>query len=159
MSLFDSFATDKNIEKTGITYTPDSKTAITLARAGGANVKYQKLLVAETKPFKRQINSDTMDTEVEKKILREVYAKTVILSWETLVGSEDDEDNPPRLATGIEPWPGYNGDLTEDGLVPFTVENVVRILVLLPELFSEIMQTASNYALFRQQEREDDAKN
>lgn len=158
MSLFDSFGTDKNVEKTGITYTPDSQTAITLARAGGANVKYQKMLVAETKPFKRQINTDTMDPEVEKKILRGVYAKTVVLNWETLVDGEDD-DNPARLAQGIEMWPGYVGDLTEDGLVPFTSENVVKIFTMLPELFTDVMATASNYALFRQQEREDDAGN
>lgn len=155
MSLFNSFSTNEDLEKTGVVYTPDSSTAITLARAGGSNVKFQKLLTSLSKPYKRQIANGTLDPETDKKLMREAYAKAVVLNWETLIGEGDDA----RLVQGLEVWPGYSGDLTEDGLIPFTPDMVLKMFQLLPELFSEVMATAGDYATFRSEERKKDAGN
>ena len=159
MSLFENFATDKNLEKSGIVFTPDSRTAITLARAGGANVKYQKALTAKAKPFKRQIDNDTMDPATERKILMEAYAETVIRNWETLVGEGDNA----QLVSGIEMHPDhvarYTGVEDGDALAPFNQHNVMLTLELLPDLFLDIQAEAQRFANFRAKSREDDAGN
>lgn len=159
MSLFKSFATDKALEKNGVIFTPDSSTAITLARAGGANIRYQKLLTAKAKPFKRQIDSETMDPDVERKILMEAYAETVVKNWETLIGEGDEA----QLVQGIEPHPDhlskYQGEQDENGLVPFNKHNVYVTFELLPDLFLDCQAEAQRFANYRAKEREEDAGN
>lgn len=139
MSLYKQFKTDKNVEKEGIVlnYGKNSKGAdieIRIARAGGANVQYAKLLEAKTKPYRRQIQNETLDNDVAEKITKEVYAKAVVLGWS---GVEDE-----------------NGKELE-----FSFENCMKLFDDLPDLWTDIQQQSTKAALFRADILEQDAKN
>lgn len=139
MSLYKQFQTDKTVEKEGIVlnYGKNSKgedIEIRIARAGGANVQYAKLLEAKTKPYRRQIQNETLDNEVAEKITKEVYAKAVVLGW---TGVED--ENSKELE--------------------FSFENCMKLFDDLPDLWTDIQQQSTKAALFRADILEQDAKN
>lgn len=140
MSLFSQFQTDQSAETDGIDidYGIDSRTGenikFKVARAGGSNAKFAKLWDSKTKPYRRQIQTDTMDNATAEKLIHEVYAEAVVLGW-----------------SGVYDRDGNKLD--------YTVANCVQLFKDLPELFNDIRQVASSIAAFRIQEREEDAKN
>jgi hypothetical protein len=144
MSIYALFKTNPELEQSGIEL-DYGNFKITIARAGGANKKFAKLLEARSKPYKRAIQTETMDIERANDLIREVYAEAVILNWETKIndvfveGIEDPEDSSKTI--------------------PATKENIVRTLRLLPDLFVDIQEQATKAALFREEIREQDAKN
>ena len=139
MSLYKSFKTDANLEKSGIEleYGENSKgqpILIRIARAGGANSAYNKRLEVLTKPYRRQIQTETVDNKVLEKIVAQAFAETVVLGWE---GVEDEDNND----------------------LPFSVDNVVKLFTDLPDLYKDIQEQAQKTALFRQEILEADSKN
>jgi len=142
MSMYSQFATDQGLEKNGIVL-DYGHFRVTISRAGGSNKKFSRLLESKTKPYRRQIQNDSMDDTVAERILREVYAETVIQNWETQEGD--------KWKKGIE---------SRDGkILPFCNQNIYDTLTNLPELFADIQAQASKAALFKQAIQEDDAKN
>lgn len=141
-TLYQKFATNKDLEKSGIvlqygTTIRDGKevpVTITIGRAGGGNVRFEKVFEAKTKPYKRMIQTDTLDPKVAERLMIETYAETVVLGWENVQDSE--------------------GNFLE-----FKPENVVIILTDLPDLFSDIQSQATKMALFRTEINEVDTKN
>lgn len=142
MPLYQQFKTDGGLEKNGIVL-DYGDFRVTIARAGGANKRFARSLEARTRPYRRAIQTETMDPERAVELLREVYAESVILRWETQVEGE--------WKSGIEAPDGT--------LQPFSKENVLRTLNDLPDLFQDIQDQASKAALFRETLREDDAGN
>ncbi len=139
MSLYKQFKTDENIERDGILleYGENSKgkpIAIRIARAGGANSQYQKLMEARVKPYRRQIQNETIERALVERLLRQVYAETIVLGWENV-----EDENGKELA--------------------FTVENCVKLFEDLPDLFQDIQEQSQRAALFRQEVLETDSKN
>ena len=134
MNLYKTYKTTDSMEKDGIDlqYGPDCK--IRIARAGGSNQRFGKLLGDKLKPYRRQIDNGTMDDAIAAKIMAEVYADCVILGWQ-----------------GVEDFEGI--------AIPFCKENVVKLLTDLPELFRDIQEQAGKVSNFRAAEREEDAKN
>ena len=138
-SLYTQFQTDKNVEKDGVvlTYGMNSKKKpieIRIARAGGANIRYSKLLEAATKPYRRQLQNETMDNDLAEQITQKVYAQSVVLGWENV----EDEN-------GVE--------------MAFTVDNCMKLFKDLPDLWNDIQVQATRAALFRAQILETDSKN
>lgn len=134
MSLYNTFETNKDLERDGIVLdygfnSKDEPIQIRIARAGGANTKFAKVLEQKMKPYKRAIANDTMDNKVAEKLLIEAYADAVILSW---TGVEDREGN----------------------FLEFTRDNVVKVLTDLPDLFMDIQAQSQKSALFRAELRE-----
>lgn len=139
MSLYAQFATDKNVEKDGVVleYGLNSKKkviAIRIARAGGANTHYAKLLESKIKPYRRQIQNETLDNAIAEKLTKEVYALSVVLGWENV---EDKEGNE----------------------LEFNQTNFIKLMDDLPDLWSDIQNQATRAALFRSEILEADAKN
>lgn len=139
MSLYSQFKTDENLEKTGLVveYGTNSKgepIGIRIARAGGSNAAYLKLLEASLKPYRRQLQNDLMDNATAEKVMRTVYAKTVVLGWENV---EDEKGQP----------------------MPFNVENCIKLFEDLPDLFADLKAQAEKSALFRAELMAVDAKN
>jgi hypothetical protein len=97
-------------------------------------MKFSKVLEAKTRPYRRLIQEDKLDGELATKLLIETFAETVILGWE-----------------GVKDKRGKN--------VPHTTENAVKLLVDLPDLFSELREAASKQSNFRTAEIADDAGN
>lgn len=162
MGLFKNYSTSKNLELDGVVFTPDSTTAITIARAGGANVKFSKLLDKKAKPFRRQIEAGTLDPDLDRKMMIEAYTDAIIRNWESLVDAPNETGK--QLVPGIEANPDapegtYTHNADENGLVPYNRQNVIATLHQLPDLFLAIQQEAQSVANFRQAEREADSGN
>lgn len=139
MSLYKQFKTDDNLEKEGIFLEyGESSTGkpirIKIARSGGANVAYAKCMESRVKPYRRQIQNETMDTFLAERLIKEVYAETVVLGWENV----EDVDGKP---------------------LPFNTENCVALFNDLPDLFKDIQDQSQRAALFRSEVRQADAKN
>lgn len=139
MSLFRLFKTNPNLEREGVLleYGENSKgkpIGIRIARAGGANVQFQKRLDVLVKPYRRQIQTETIDSKQIEKLMRQVYAETVVLGWENVEDENGDE-------------------------LTFSVDNCVRLFDALPDLFSDIQEQAGKAALFRAELLEAEAKN
>ena len=139
MSLYTQFGTDSNLETSGILlqYGQNSQgkdICIRIARAGGNNKQYQKRMETLIKPYRRQIQNETLDNDIADKITKEVYAQTVVLGWENV----EDE----------------NGEELE-----FSVANCIKLFTDLPELWSDIQQQDTRASLFRAEILENDSKN
>lgn len=139
MSLFKQFKTDASLETKGIIiqygYTEEGKPIqIKICRAGGANTAYSRVLEAKVKPYRRQIQNDTMDRDTMIAIMREVFADTVVIGWDNVQDAEGND-------------------------MAFNRENVIKLFELLPELFEDIQTQANNIAIFREEILEAEAKN
>ena len=139
MSLYNTFGTNKDLERDGITLdyglnSKDQPIEIRIARAGGANVKFAKILQQKMEPHKRAIANDRFDQKIAEKLLMETYAQGVVLGWS---GVEDREGN--ELA--------------------FNFENVMKVFSDLPDLFLDIQQQSQKAALFREDIRKDEQGN
>lgn len=146
-SLYKTFSLDENLEQSGILINYGD-VRFRIARAGGSNNKFRRLLQGKLKPYRRQIDNDTMDDSVSERLLLEVYAESVILGWETKVVAEDGSEK-------WEPWvEGPGGEHLD-----FTRDNCIRVLADLPELFRDIRSMADKAANFRKEEEEEDLKN
>ena len=149
MSLYKQFKTDNTLEKDGILleYGENSKgkpICIRVARAGGSNNAYAKRMEARVKPYRRQIQTETMESALVERIVKEVYAETVVLGWEHVEFPVLDAQGNPT-------------DKFEE--LPYTTENCIRLFDDLPDLFLDIQEQSQRAALFRAEVREADAKN
>lgn len=139
-SPYEMFETNKDLEKDGIklNYGPFW---LYVARAGGANKKFSRLLEAKMKPYRRAIQTETIDEKVAEGLLREAFVEGVLLGW----GSE---------AFGEGAIVGREKDRLE-----FSVAAAVQLFTDLPELYKDVQEQASKVSLFRVQNIEEDAGN
>lgn len=149
MSMYDQLQTDPSLEKKGVEINYGSF-RVTLARAGGANKKYEKLLDIRSKPHRRAMKTETMDNDVALEIMREVYADAIILHWET-------KNAEGKWEKGIEAKPKKAGDPPK--LVPFNRDNSIQAMIDLPELLTWFKEDAEKLALYLVQHQEDDTGN
>ena len=141
-SMYEYFATDEESEKNGVVI-DYGNFRVTLARAGGANKKFQRVLELKSRPYRRAIQTEMLDPDVATKILLEAYAEAVVRNWEVKVQGE--------WRSGIE---GPEGEL-----LPFNEGNVLSTYERLPDLFDEHREQASKAALYRASLREAAAGN
>jgi hypothetical protein len=139
MSLYKLFKTNENLETDGIWLeygqTADGKPVrIKIARAGGHNVAFAKALEKATRPYKKAIQTGTLDDKTATRLYREVFADTVVLGWENVEGP----DGQP---------------------MEFNNANVLKLFEDLPDLFADLREQANNVALFRDEVRETDLGN
>lgn len=133
-SLYELFGTDANMEKKGIEIDYGKAGVFRIARAGGSNQRYNKVMEQLTKPYRRQIETGTIAADVQEKLLMQAFAKTVVLGWD---GVKDREGNA----------------------IPFSYENCIKLFTDLPELFRDLMEQATKFHNFRHTELEEDVKN
>lgn len=139
MNLFKQFATDPQAEKDGIRFeigvnSQGETIAFQIARAGGQNVRYVKAIEAKTKPYRMQIQAGTIDPEIAARLMRDVFAESVVIGWE---GVEDE-----------------NGQL-----LTYSPEAAATLFEQLPELYALLQEQAQNVALYRKEVLDNVAKN
>lgn len=144
MSLYGDFGTDADLERNGVLIQYGDTTRIRLARAGGSNKKFKKIMESLSKPYRRQIATDTMSTDKQMELLGEAMACAAVLSWETLVDGE--------WVDGIERSDG-------DGVLPFTKENIMQAFQDLPDLLTQLADDSGKAAIYQSLELDTDAKN
>lgn len=136
------FETDSKAEKDGIVIRFADAVEVTVARAGGANKKFARLMAKLTKPYRRAIDTETIDEKVLTDLVKTAYAKTVVLGWKGLTKD---------IITKNE------ADAGEE--LVFNEENCVAVFNALPVLFDEIVKATTNHANFRNLALEEDAGN
>ena len=134
MSLYKTFKTDTSVETQGAWVDYDDGVSIRVARAGGSNKAYLKEVEKAYRKHRRGIDLETIGRDVLRKIMIEVYAKTVILDWKGVTDADGKE-------------------------LVFNQENVKKILTDLPDLFDDLQTMAGKQALFLAAEVEDQTKN
>lgn len=145
MSIYNLYKSDVQKEKDGVVILfGDEELRLTISRAGGGNTKYDRVVAANVKPYKRAIQADTISAEKVNAILAKTFAESVIVKWETKVDGEYKE--------GIE----LEG---VEGLQPATPQNIAKVLIALPDLLEDIKAEATKISNFRLVVREEDAKN
>ncbi len=151
MGLQKQFATDAAMETKGIVidYGMDR---VRIARAGGANKKYEKLLEKKTQHIRRALSVGAIGSEQSMAIMREVFAETVVLGWEVNKGTE----TVPKWERGIDP---VDAGEAAGRLLPVTIENIKKVFIKLPDLFIDLQQQAQVGALYRQEINEASAGN
>lgn len=177
MSLYSVFSTNPEDEKRGVEFSyTDSfgniMFSVRLARAGGANKKFEQLHEKAMAPYRRV---KKLDSSVTEAVYRKVFAEACALpgTWKfrevegmtcegnTCVKGEDGKlswtPNTPkaRMEDGfIKGIQVRSGEVVKD-----TVDNVYEVFQDLPELFLMLFQEAASRDAFRYEEREEDSKN
>lgn len=115
---FKRFKMDDNLEAgEGVRVEYEEGKVITMRRAGGSNTAYNQALAERSKPYLAAIRNGTLSASVDAELIAQVYADTVIMGWD---------------------------GITSDGKsVPFTKENVVALLLAMPDLFAAIKRDAT----------------
>lgn len=132
--IYGKFATDQSAEQEGITLDYGDGVTIKVARAGGSNVKFEKLVQAKLRKYERLRQNDLLEIAVLRPVLREIYAEAVVLGWD---GITDKDGNA----------------------MPFNKENAIKLFTDLPDLFDDVVVQSQKAALFRQNVLDDEAGN
>lgn len=133
-NIYALFETDSTMEQQGVVVDFGPYGRFKVARASGSNIKYAAAFKRLNKPYQKMLKRNTMPEALAKKLLAQVYAESIVLAWEGILG----RDNQP---------------------IPFTKENVVKVLLDLPDLFTQIIAESQNAESYRREYVEDAAKN
>jgi hypothetical protein len=138
-SLFKQFKLDdsKLADGAEVTYAPNDNGSVptfVLARMANSNVKYTKELELQTRPYRRQIELETIDDMVSRELQLKIFCKTILLGWSNVL----DEKNQT---------------------ISFSFENAMSLMKKLPELYDDLSAQAKKASLFRDEAQEAAAKN
>ncbi len=138
--LYQEYARNEEKEKDGVWLNYGSAggdrgdVRIRVARAGGSNNAFRKLLEAKTRPHRRAVETGTINPDLMNSLMRETLAETVILAWQNV----DGPDGKP---------------------ITFNKKNAIKLLEDLPDLYNEILQYAQDRTLFKEAGEQAEAKN
>lgn len=150
MSAYSQFATNPELEKSGVIL--DYGTYyLRIARAGGANKVFEKAMKRLFDPHRRAIQTETMPPAKFESLMRQAYAEAVVVGW----GYKKDVEDAKFIDGKFEALDGEG----EEVVLDFSVDNVVKVLADLPELFRDVQEQATKINLFKQDIRKADAKN
>lgn len=139
MSIYSQFATDKAKETEGVAIAyganeDGSIPSFKIARMGKTNKKYTKAFEAKTRPYRRQIELQTLSEEISEKVMLEVFVETILLGWDNVIGRDGKK-------------------------LPFTRQNAIQLMTDLPDLYADLQAEASKAIRFLEEQREEEAKN
>lgn len=111
-----------------------------IARAGGANSKYERKLFEESRPVQKLVQIERnkpSETTLKKlrEITKKVFIETCLLDWK-------------NIKTSSHP----------DG-IPFSKQAAADLFEQFPELYDELVSQAQSSTTFRETDVEDEAKN
>ena len=154
-----AYAVNEDAETDGI-WLVEPFFRIRTARAGGRNTGYQKRYDALTKPYKRAIQTGTLDKETDEDLSRKLYSTAVIKNW-SVPANIDDKGKPVRGEDGEIVWKdGFIHDPETFEVVPVTPELIERTFRMNRELFNYVIGQANDVSLFKDEDAEaEDVKN
>ena len=136
------YETMLSLEEKGVIFEPVPGVEIIVARAGGANKKFSRVMTRLSKPHRRAIQAEMLDETIGTDLLIQVYVEAVIKSWK---GFTKD------ILTKVE------GDAEIE--LEFSKENVVAVMKAIPDLFTDIVKLSQNIAMYQAEMLENDSKN
>jgi hypothetical protein len=125
-SGLEGYTTDADREaETGIWVKFPGDRAFRILRAGGSNKAFLRAFRLAVRPYKRQLEKDTMDPAVSDRITRGLYAKYIVKDWK--------------------------GFKTKDGVeIPYSEQACVAFFEKYPEVFNDVVTLASEMATFQE---------
>lgn len=153
--LYKTFETDTDLEREGILVNFGS-VKFSLARAGGRNKAFRDLFNAKAKKHRVELDNETLSDEVADRIMAESYAEAVVLGWWTR--KEDEKGDPILDKKGEEQWDDHIVN-REGKKVKYSVDECVKLLLDLPDLFQTLQSYAQKAANFRKEFEEEDEGN
>jgi hypothetical protein len=120
-NVFDVFETDEKLENNGVVFDCGFG-KFKLAYVG--NPEFQKAYAEAMKPYAEASARGLLDGNIQLRVLREVYAKTIIKGWSEVYGRDGEE-------------------------IPYSYENALKLTEELPRLFGMIREWAGNFANYR----------
>ena len=147
VNAFKLFGTNKDSEKNGVLLTyEDADLRFLVARSGGHNQEYTRMLQSKLRPHRRQIDRGTLSDKKATDILIEVFAKTVVRRVDVWDGEAD------AWKEGVVPTP-------EGAELPCNPNTVQALLQQLPDLFADIQSVCRSAEMFQDEEDEEDEGN
>jgi hypothetical protein len=141
INLFNSFKSNKDLELNGVPVlfgknSRDVMIKIFVRRAGGGNTAFTQRYEVLTKPYRRiiQMGKSNEISEEMADIMRRLYAETVVVGWEGVLGPDDETE------------------------LPFTVDNCIDLFKASDEVFNEVVTVSTTAAVYRDEVRSADAK-
>jgi len=165
--MYEEFTTDVALETDGV-WLDRATYRIQIAHAGGGNIAFIRAFERAAKPHRRSMAAGRMNDDVAGKILVEAYAKHIIKDWNVLLVERNkrglpilnDQKKPKTIKDDAGDIQWLRGIHAKDGkVVPFNVEEVMRVLRDLPRLFTEIRGIAEEYSNYLEVAREEDSGN
>ena len=139
-NLYEIFGTEEDFEVNGV-WNEFGDTRIKIARNGNRNTEYWKTFEKVTKRLNK-IGAESLPKEEQDRLMAEVYAKSIIKGWE--VRNEKGEWEVGMMIM-------EKGKLKK---VPYSIENVVKCLLDLPDLFTMIQKYANDIKTFQKEAEE-----
>ncbi len=136
------FETVPSLETQGIVLQYAPGVEMVIARAGGANKRFARVLARLSKPHRRAIQTETINEDIGQDIMREAYAEAVVLSW---VGFTKDILTKQEADAGTE--------------LECEVATVKAVFKALPDLFEDVAKMSNNITLYRAETLEQDSGN
>ena len=132
-ALYSQYQTDPAAEVDGV-WVRDLAPGVHVKVARHNNAKHKAVSVRLARPYRAQIDRETLSEEVAEDLVIRAMAEAIVIDWE---GMTDEDGNI------LEP----------------TVANKVKILTDLPDLRADIAQAARTQDLYRAESIEEALKN
>lgn len=149
-----SFTTSESFETQGI-WIEEPAFRVKVARAGGKNKAYEKIIDKLFRKHRRSIKMGNISEDVAGPLLAEAFVQTVIKGWEVNTGEVDTKTNETIWKPGIHD--------PETGEVVSVTPDAIKATLLHPkfgkDLFGYLREQANNSALFLEDVAEVDTKN
>lgn len=139
------FATDKDFETMG-RWQDYGDFRIKLARSGGKNTMYTKVLTKFINSLKHKKN---VSTEESQRVMAEVFARGVLKGWQVKNDKGQWEDGM-HLEVHVEETGEYVIKVVE-----VTVENVIKMFLALPDFANELRAIADDANTFKKLEEDE----
>ncbi len=136
-NVYKEFGTNQEQEQEGVWIKygdAEDSYEIKLARAGGNNKRFAKVLERKSRPHRRKLETNTAPAGLAERLLIETFAETVVLDWKNV----DGPDGEPFL---------------------FSKKNCIKLFNDLPDLFAMIRDEAQAAVNYQSAELEEDEKN
>lgn len=133
-SIYELFETDATMEQQGVVVDFGPYGRFKVARASGSNLKYSQSFQKHNKPYQKMQRRGTMPEAIARQVLAKIYADSIILNWEGVIGRDGKE-------------------------ISFSKDNVVKVMLDLPDLFTQIIAESQNAESYRRDYVEEAAKN
>ena len=136
-SIRSAFKASDKLENEGV-FLEMGNTRIRLARAGGSNTGFNAAMAEAAEKHQRALKNGLLTPEGMKKIAFPVWAKHVVKSWETNLGTEEN----PEWKDGIDDGKG--------GVEPASFDNIVAFFHEVPDWFLECKTFSEDIQYYRE---------
>ncbi len=150
MSLYKSYATNPDSEIQGVEFEYSGAAKLLIARSGGANKKFQKIVERICKPHRRALDTGRIKADVLRRLIMEATVDACILNWWSKVVDTE---------TGEESWEEGIEQVGSEELLPVTKDNMTALFNRLPDFFDDVSADSGSYASFQDEGRDSDGKN